>query len=266
MKILAMLLASVLLLGGCGNPNKVADGTQANAASPAGKDQRSQFLAYVHTISVDTNEDAVRPLYDKVIAACKADVENACVLLDSSMEGGRQVYARIGVRAKPEGVRKLIVLVAQQGQPVSQGTQAQDLGRPIFDSNKRLEMLKQYQAKLSELERRSSNDIESLIKISKELASVQSELEQTTADNAQLLQRVNTDLLNITISARSGRSMWKPVGRSLDDFGNNLAQGISSAIFALAYILPWSLCLLVLFLFGRFIWRKLRGWRRGKGA
>ena len=252
---------ALVVLAGCGSKNEA--GGQSSAARLQGKEKGAEFLAYEHSVGVDTGEAQVRPLYEKVVAACKADTANGCMLLDSSLDSGRYMQARISLRAKPAGIQQLVALVAAEGELTSQGTKAEDLGRPVMDSRKRLEMLRQYQAQLQELEKRSGNNVDALIKVTKELATVQTELEEATAANALLMQRIDTDLLNVSISAQGKRSFWSPVKRSLGNFTENLSEGTANAITALAFILPWLVGFAILFPLLRKGWRRLRAPRKG---
>lgn len=255
------LLTMLIALAGCGS--KSDSGGESSAARLQGKEKGAEFLAYEHSVGVDTSEAQVRPLYEKVVAACKTDTANGCMLLDSSLDSGRYMHARVSLRAKPAGVQKIVALVAAEGELTSQGTKAEDLGRPVMDSRKRLEMLKQYQAQLQELEKKSGNNVDALIKVTKELATVQTELEEATAANSLLMQRIDTDLLNVTISAQGKRSFWSPVKLSLGNFTENLSEGTANAITALAFILPWLLAFAILFPLCRKGWRRLRAPRKG---
>jgi hypothetical protein len=254
MKVILPVLMGALLLAGCGS--RGGEGGAAVAVGDKGKG--SAYLAYAHAASVDTAEDGVRPLYDKLIAACKAEPADGCVLLDSELSSGRDVSARVSFRTSPAGVRRLIGLASAGGDLSSQSTQVEDLAGPIVDSNKRLDMLRQYQKKLQELERRADSDVDALIKVSRELATIQSELEQASGDNARLMERVNKDVLKVSIGTRMNRSFWAPVRHALGDFSGNLSNGMSGAITGLAYMLPWMLAFLLLFPLARKAWRKIR--------
>lgn len=85
---------------------------------------------------------------------------------------------------------------------------------------------------------------------------MQSELESATGKQAALLKRVETEILDVSINAQSEQSFWKPISQALSEFGSNLANGISSAITGVAYVLPWSLVLGVVFWILRRLWRK----------
>ena len=231
-----------------------ADGSPA----PPAEAQRGKYLAYEHSVTVDSPEGGVKPLLDKLVAACQADVANQCTLLASGVDGGRESSAHLRVRVKRPGIDKLIALASTGGEVASRNTSAEDLEGPIRDNAKRLDMLRSYREKLLALESKVGSNAEALIKLSQELATVQSELESATGVEARLMERVNMDLLNISILSHTQRSFWSPVKRSLGDFGSNLSEGLASAITGAAYMLPWAL---ILFVFGvavRKVWRKVR--------
>ncbi|KQV54437.1 MULTISPECIES: DUF4349 domain-containing protein [unclassified Duganella] len=231
-----------------------ADGSPASAVEA----QRGKYLAYEHSVTVDSPEGGVKPLLDKLVAACQADAANQCTLLASGVAGGRESSAHIRVRVKRAGIEKLIALAATGGEVASRNTSAEDLEGPIRDNAKRLDMLRSYREKLLALESKVGSNAEALIKLSQELATVQSELESATGAEARLMERVNMDLLNISIQSRTQRGFWSPVKRSLSDFGSNLSEGIATAITGTAYMLPWVLILFALGLLVRKVWRKLR--------
>lgn len=259
--VLALLVLSALQ--GCSRPYASSDIGYSSAAAKeavAGAQQpaRGKYLAYEHSVTVDAAEGEVKPLLDKLVAACHADVANQCTLLASGVQGGRESSANVRVRIKRPGVDKLVALAAAGGEVASRHTAAEDLEGPIRDNAKRLDMLRSYQQKLQALEAKSSNNVEALVKLSQELASVQSELEAATGAEARLLERVNMDLLNISIQSRTQRGFWSPVKRSLSDFGSNLSEGIASAVTGVAYMIPWALILLVVGALARKLWRKVR--------
>ncbi|WP_051294149.1 DUF4349 domain-containing protein [Pseudoduganella violaceinigra] len=262
---------ALLLLQGCSRhaeyaaaaapAHKMYDAA-APAAAPAANAEpespRGKFLAYEHSLTVDVPEGGVKPLLDKLVAACQADAANQCTLLSSGVQGGRDSSAAIRVRIKRPGVETMISLAAAGGEVASRNTSAEDLEGPIRDNAKRLEMLRSYREKLLALEAKVGNNAEALIKLSQELATAQSELESATGVEARLMERVNMDLLNIAIQSRTQRGFWSPVSHSMSDFASNLSQGIASAITGVAYMLPWVLILFALGFVIRKVWRRAR--------
>ena len=261
MKRSIFCLLMFVLLAGCSSGERTAPGggpaLKELAGTPRGA---AQYLAYEHSATVETEEGKVRPLLERLSAACKADVENDCTLLRSSAEAGRYEHAALRVRIKAPGVGKLLALASAGGELAQQETSVEDLALPVSDSNKRLDMLRSYQRKLLELERKGGANVDSLIKLSRELASVQTELEQAEGEHRHLMQRVNHDILNIAITSQQRQGFWTPIRRAATEFGGNLSSGIAQTVTGIANMLPWIVLLMVIWLPARKLWRKM--WKR----
>lgn len=243
-------MAVLVLLSACGR-----SGVTPSAAPAA--EARDQYLAYEHTVAVDAGEGAVKPLFDKLVAACAADRDHHCSVLNSSLQGGRYEGAQLRLRAATAGINKLLALAAAGGELARQETRVEDLARPVADNVKRLEMLRAYQQKLTELERRPALDADALIKLSKEQASVQADLEEATGQNAHLMTRINLDILNVDIQSRNQQSFWAPIRHAFAEFNSNLSSGIASTVTGVAYLLPWLLVLSLCWWLGRKLWRRV---------
>jgi hypothetical protein len=229
---------------------------ETNMPAPPLLQPRAKFLAYEHHVSIDTEGGKVKQLLDKLSAACAGDRDNSCTLISSSLEGGREEHAELAVRVKPAGVAKLLAMASAGGEVASQETSVQDLARVVTDNTKRLDMLRAYQQKLMDLERKGGGGVDGLIKLSKELADVQSELEAATGENAALMERINLDVLKISIFTRHQQSFSAPIHRALADFASNLSEGIANFVTGLAYLLPWGLLMFVLLVIARKLWRR----------
>lgn len=177
-------------------------------------------------------------------------------MLNSSLQGGRYQGAQLRLRAATPGVNRLLALAAAGGDLARQQTRVEDLARPVADNAKRLEMLRTYQQKLNELERRPALDADALIKLSKEQAGVQAELEEATGQHAFLTTRINLDILNVEIQSRDQLSFWTPIRRAFTEFSGNLSSGIASTVTGVAYLLPWLLVLSLCWWLGRKLWRR----------
>ena len=79
------------------------------------------------------------------------------------------------------------------GTIIDQTTSAEDLAGPIADTSKQRELLLDYRQRLEGLRERAKTDIDALIKVTKELAQVQNEIEALNGKFAQLKQRVDTE-------------------------------------------------------------------------
>ncbi|MFZ6818957.1 DUF4349 domain-containing protein [Undibacterium sp. Ji22W] len=254
MKRYLSLLCMVLAIVACSKPELAAD--MSSGLTPKSASQTARYLAYQRIIYLETEEHKVAGVFAAMIAACRDTPASPCTVMESKLNSGRSVFATIKFRAKPEGIQQLMSALRQQGAVVDQSTTAEDLAAPIEDSAKKLAMLLDYRGKLEALRLRASNDVDALIKVNRELAQVQSELEEMEAKKAHLMQRVETELLTVTITAQGQGGFWKPVRLAISDFGLNLSQGVSMTITACAYLVPWLLMLALL------VWGIRKVWRR----
>jgi len=228
------------------------------SGSVISKRQGVKYLAYEHSITVDVKEENLSHAYETTIAKCLNDTKNNCTILDSKISRGKYPSAYIRIRIKPEGVKGILAFASNKGRVIQESTHVEDLAKPILDNKQRLKMLESHRDRLLMLQEKASDDIESLIKVSSELSEVHSKLEKALGQNAYLSQRVNMDIVNIRFQVKLSRSFWKPIYSALSNFLNNLSEGISGTIVAIAYLLPGIILFVFVFFFVRFFWKKIR--------
>ena len=264
-----LILVALLLSTGCAEKEDTAGiiGSGENgqvilqAAAPQNK-SASKYLAYVHNVSLELDQERVAPAHKLVSDACRQDDQYQCVVLEASINTGYSARATLKLRLLPEGVNYFLNLLDEQGEVISRNSTAEDLGDRIVDTTKRIEMLESYRKKLIALEARSDHTIESLLKVSEELSRVQNDIEYAKGRHAKLLQRVKSDILTIEMRSpytQENVSPWARIGDAFGDFGNDLSFAVASVITALAYVLPWGIFLIGLLLLLRLVWRLIRG-------
>lgn len=247
-----MALLMCVTIAGCARQ----DESTVSAAAPAADGAAGRYLAYEHTVELDVEEKRIASVHEAAAKACKEAVAEQCVMLESHLNTGREISASLKFRAKPAGIRKIMAVLNTHGEVISQSVTAEDLAAPISDSARKLAMLNDYRSKLEALRGNASQNIDALIKVNQELAQVQSDIESLSGERAHLVQRVETEILNVALSTTNSRSFWRPIGDALGDFGFNLSQGISSAIQGAAYVIPWSMTVLVFWWGGRKLWSR----------
>ena len=248
--IVAIMLPA--LLASCSRPHE----GPALGEKPAAQDGAApRQLAYEHTVSFDAEPERLPAIHATDLAACREAGADACTLLESRIDSEPKAEAVLKLRAKPQVIPRLVAAMGNRAELAHQSTRAEDLSGPIADTGRRLAMLQNYRDRLEDMRNRAGSDIDALIKVNHELAEVQSRLEEADGMRAQLAQRVETEILNVTISAERHRPIWKPIGRALRDFAGNLAEGIAYAITALPYLLPW------VFMIAFAVWAVRRVWR-----
>jgi hypothetical protein len=117
-------------------------------------------------------------------------------------------------------------------------------------------MLTTYRKQLLELQAKAGTNIDAAIKVASELSTVQNNLEQATGQAAYQAKRTTTDIVTIHFSVTERRAFWRPIHDAIRDFLGNLSEGISQAITAVAYILPWLLVVIPGLYLVRFLWRR----------
>lgn len=189
-----IILVISLALNACRKNEVMNDSDGDNYASQR---KNNKFLAYTHSLTVETTEQQIEKQYKATIKACTEATEYKCIILDTSLDTGEYTSGHIKLRVEPNGVNDIIKASAKQGEIRKKSTHVEDLEKPIIDNNKRSSMLETHRDRLIELQKRPDNDIDSLIKISSELAKIQSELEQALDETAHLQERVKLDLVKI---------------------------------------------------------------------
>jgi len=253
-------LLALLVFCGCADKSAPQGGIQPPGAAPkpGSLANANRYLAYEHTVSIDAADDKVAPLFDAAQSACREAVDESCAILEARVTRGESAFATLRFRAKPAGIRKLMDILATQGKIASQSTSAEDLAGPIEDTAKKVAMLSDYRTQLEELRNRKTHDIDALMKLTRELAETQSQIEMLSGQQAHLVQRVETEILNVTIGSTRSRSSWNPIGESLSSFGENLSVAVATVIIVLSYLLPWA----VVVLLGAWGVRRFLRWRR----
>lgn len=272
-------LIGILLLGALAGCSRKEDaGASQHFSEPAGADRHRagqagatpparRTLAYSHSLAVDVTEEKVTPTFEAGQAACRAMTVELCTVLNAQLNGPETgqpdrahlaASATLTMRALPPAIPKLIAAFATRGEVTRQSTRAEELSGPLEDQAKKLALLKDYRERLEALRGRAANDIDGLIKINHELAQVQGELEAAAGKQAELQQRVDTELLEVTIQSQRHQSFWRPIAQSLGEFSASLSLGTASAISGAAWLLPWSILL------GFFAWVGRKLWRRRK--
>jgi hypothetical protein len=218
----------------------------------------SAYLAYEHSLTVSTEENKVAALHEAAQAACREAAAEHCVILESRLGTGQNASSSLKIRAEAAGIQKVIAALNEHGEITDQSTSAEDLAAPIADTEKSLAMLKDYRSRLESLRGKASSDIDALIKVTHELAEVQSQIESAQGEHAHLMQRVQTQILQIQITSNSRPAFWRPISDAFGHFGRNLSEGIAMVVSSTAYLLPWLLMLATVAWLGRKFWRWLK--------
>ncbi len=257
-----MTLLVCALLVGCSEQQKGVQEpvgeSQVRSPYPQEKRESTRYLAYEHTVRAEVDAERLSGLHSRLVERCVTDVEYQCVLLEANLQRGLYSNSKLRMRMLPGGVGGFFEVLDQQGKIQSRSSRADDLTEAVVDNKKHIEMLTKHRLRLEKLSDTESSDIDALLKIAKELASVQTQLEFATGKEQQYAKRVETDLLSIDLTSSDAASRGSVIGNAVSEFGDDLAYATASVISFTASLLPWLPVFILLIWALRWFWRFLR--------
>jgi Domain of unknown function (DUF4349) len=213
-------------------------------------------LSREHAATINVSEANLAERFRRLSERCTSDSADHCTILQSDVSTGPFASGLIRLRIDPEAVETLINFAASLGKLEHRSTQVEDLADAIQDTQSRIEMLTNYRKQLLELQGKAGTNIDAAIKVASELSTVQGNLERATGEAAYQTKRTTTDIVTIHFSVTEQKAFWRPIHDAVRDFFGNLSNGISQAITAIAYILPWLLVVIPGLYLARFLWRR----------
>lgn len=250
------LLALATVFAGC---SARYGGSEAPPVGEARVDhKRAAGVAYEHEVAIEVPVGQTRPVSEGLRQACAALPERSCTLLESTISSGDDARATIKMRVVPEGVNTVLRSLDGRGKILAQSSKGEDLAEPIEDGERRRAMLLGYRDQLQTLARQRALDAEALIKLHRELAEVQSEIEKAANAQAQLRRRVDTELLTVAMQEQPESRRFGRVTGALEDFGEDLLRGVAGLITFVASTIPFALFATVAYM----VWRRVRARRR----
>jgi len=217
------------------------------AAAPPAEPQRRDTLAYEHSVSIELDRKVVPARLREIEAACTSGKPVECTVLEVNLQRQDDIFTgMIRMRIAPQGVDPTIEAASQGGAVSSRFTRAEDLAQPIADTQRKLALMTTHRDRLVDIMKSKDLKIEQLITVSKELATVQTEIDAASTQQAQLRRRVDTDLLTINLSPTRAEyfSQQTPIRDALRLFGSNFREAVSHVISFIAIVLPWPVIVL----------------------
>ncbi|HKE92767.1 MAG TPA: DUF4349 domain-containing protein [Povalibacter sp.] len=234
-----------------------------SSAAPLGDKPAADTLAYEHTVAIELGQDLLQVRVQEIQRACQADRQSGCTLLDVSVSSDAYVpSASIRMRLAPGSVDSVIDLAARNGEIRSRTTHAEDLAQPVADTERQLALLTTHRSRLEEFMKNKSLTVDQLITVSRELATVQAQIEQQGTTHANLRRRIDTDLLTITLSVPRGQynAAQTPVSDALESFGSDLKEAVAQVISFVAVLVPWLVIIVPGLVLFRWFWRRIGRW------
>ncbi|MCF8878322.1 DUF4349 domain-containing protein [Hyphobacterium sp. SN044] len=241
--------------------------TEAGIGDPGNGEQSAPetYLAYRYAYGLRAPAEAVRPLVQQHQQTCEAAGPSLCQIVNSNVTeaGSDRVSARLVIRAEPGWLatfRDGLEADAENagGEVTSSSQSAEDLTRPILDTQARLDAQIQLRERLTGLLDRQGANIEELIRVERELARVNGDIESATAQLRAMRARVSMSIADLTYQSEIrpiSQSTVNPVGEAVRDFAGIVLGGLAVMIRLIAGVLPWLILVIPA------IWLLAR-WRR----
>ncbi|MCC4587756.1 DUF4349 domain-containing protein [Xanthomonas melonis] len=233
----AVVLLIGWMLAGCARPQgeMAADGASAAPPAPVAS---GAALAYEHDVRIELPAGQIGERIAAVRSACQSAQYGTCALLTVEQNGGRDPGGSVSVRLVPEGVEPMVQLAGQDGDVAARSTRAEDLAQQIADTGLAQARLQKEHARLLELQQRRDLAVADLLAVSKRLAEIEAEAQQTQQEAAQQQRRVRTQLLTLRFSSTGGEQGRGDIAAAAAEFGQVFAASVAFVIRAVAALLP----------------------------
>lgn len=250
----------VLMLAGCDAAPNLERATTLPVTSASVNGAAAEVggtLAYQHDVVVELSADLLEPRLRELETACRTHAGATCTIMNASLRSQYVPQASIRMRLARTGVDSMIERAAQGGSLISRSSKAEDLAQPIADTDRKLALLQMHRDRLAELLKSKDLSVEQLITLSKELATVQTEIDGLTANRGNLQQRIDTDLLTINLELPHAdyAAERTPVTDAFVSFGSNFREALGHVITFLAMLIPWLVIIVPALIALRWLWR-----------
>lgn len=249
-----VLLGASPLLVGCSKKQEVSPAPVSGEKSRAGA-----MLAYEHVLRIRLPGTEIAGRLAAARQACETARFGACNVLRIEQA---EHDAELVVRIVPEGVEPMAKLAAQDGTIGFRQTTAEDLADAVNDNQRERELLEKHAQHLTELAARKDIAVADLIALSREQASVESQLQSLQAVAANQQRRLDTNRLELHFGDTSAYSRSGRIGDGFSGLLDETTEGVTDAMRLLGYGLPFLILAFPLALLWLWLWRRFT--RRGR--
>ncbi len=248
-----------------------------SAPETSGGGNSERLIAYSYGYQLETPAAATESLVAAHRDACIAAGPDTCQVVNANIheQGDRGVSGTLSLRAVPawiDGFRSGLSgqLETADGRIRNQTQSAEDLTATIVDLEARLIAKETLRTRLTALLERPGASVEELVRVERELARLQGDIEGSQARIRALRGRVSMSALTVNYASRIepvSRSAFDPLGRALRNLTGDFARGLADVLGFIAGFLPWLIVILpVAWLGNRWISGLLRQRRKQRDA
>lgn len=271
MRRFAIASLVLLTLAGCGpSGNALYDRNGLRAEVVQGPNGAFSFS---HWLSVEMDDAAVRPRFERAKASCLKDEALHCRLLDASLrswqreDGASSSTASLTVALPHDRINGFegAILKPVAGESAgdatitSRSTRSENVTDNAQDTARKLAQLTDYRDRLAALAKRPGIAIGDLIKLDAELSKTEGQIADLQAQKSTLERQIGEERLTITLGARSDTSLFGPARRVWGQSLQILADSVGNALEFAIRLIPWLPLIVGIFFLFVWLWRVVRG-------
>ncbi|MEA4926813.1 MAG: DUF4349 domain-containing protein [Syntrophomonadaceae bacterium] len=278
--LLMVLAGMVLVLSGCGaksstlesghssNQNQVAfDSASVPESELAGNTAKAVSLdrKTIQNADINMRVQDVSASVDKIIALVNEN--NGYTVSSRVYRDNQAISGRLSVKVPQTGLESVLSSIAALGELNDKTITTEDVTEEYYDSQAHLKVLQAKEERLLDLMDQTST-ITDIISIENELGKTRSEIEVLSGRLQYLTNATTYSLINITLVQGLPGTIQAPqgtLGKSWQGFISSISGLINFASGTVVFLftaLPWLVLLALLFLLGRYGFRKMRARRR----
>jgi hypothetical protein len=275
--LLIVFTFSVSIISGCGSKtsnnsveskgntsSQVANDAAAPASQLSGSaaDVSVQDRKTVQKADLNMRVQDVTEAVDQIIALCN---DNGGYTVSSRVYRENDVVSgKLAIKVPQANLLAVINSISALGEVTDKTITAQDVTEEYYDSQARLKVLQAKEERLLGLMDKAAN-ITEVISVENELTKTRSEIEVLAGRLQYLTNATEYSQINITLAQGVPGTVNAPQGtlgkawQGLVDSLNGVITFASGTVVFIFTALPWLVLLALLFLLGRYGYRKVRG-------
>ena len=223
--------------------------TEANL--PQAPAPQPPMLALAYKLALVAPADQVRPLMESHQEACERAGSDQCQVLSAnvSSEGDDKATAELSLRATPAWMRLFRTRAEADardlgGRVDEAATDSDDLSSQVVDTEAAQRARAAEQARLAELMKRRTSNLQDTLAVEQEITRVQGEMDQAASELAAMQNRIVMQTVTVSYASpavASPKGASAPLQAAERGFMANVYGGLAALLTLASFLLPFAL-------------------------
>jgi hypothetical protein len=237
-------------------PSAASDASQADApnntaSAPTPATPQAPMLAMAYSLGLTVPANQVQPLMESHQEACERAGPDQCQVLaaNDSAESGDRASAALTLRATPAWMRMFRTRAEADakdlgGKVQEATTDGEDLSKSIVDTEAAQRARAAERARLTELMRRKTKNLDQTMAVEHEITQVQTDMDQGTSEVAAMKDRIAMETMTVSYESAAmvaPEGSAAPLAVAAQGFMGHVYAGLAVLIVIASYLLPFAL-------------------------